>query len=70
MRPPLCCYKDQRFGHVAVLLLGKRRCKCGEDHEEVPKCCNCGGDLVAAFRGCKHFVQARQVQIIRDQYKV
>lgn len=75
VRPPLRCYKCQRFGHVACR--GKRRCaKCGEDHEiqvykaEVPKCCNCGGDHAAVFHGCEHFVQARRVQIVRDQHKV
>lgn len=37
---------------------------------EVPKCCNCGGDHAAAFRGGVLFVQARRVQTVKDQIKI
>lgn len=77
IRPPLRCYNCQRFGHVAGSCRGKRRCmKCGEDHDikackaVVPKCSNCGGDHIAAFRGCEYFSKAKQIQDVSIQQKI
>lgn len=77
IRPPLRCFNCQRFGHVAGSCRGKRKCaKCGGDHAiqeckaEDPKCPNCGESHAAAFRGCRYFVQAKQVQKVRDQEKI
>lgn len=49
--PPLCCYRRQRYGHIAVVCKGKQRCpNCGGDHRiencgesAQDKCCKCGG---------------------------
>lgn len=77
IKPPLRCYNCQKFGHVAGSCRGKRKCaKCGGDHiiqnckAETPKCPNCDGDHAAGFYGCEHFVQARRVQVVKDQNKV
>jgi len=77
IRPPLRCYNCQKFGHVAGSCRGKRKCaKCGGDHivqnckAETPKCSNCDGDHAAGYYGCEHFVQARRVQVVKDQNKV
>ncbi|CAL9690622.1 unnamed protein product [Knipowitschia caucasica] len=72
VRPPLRCYKCQRFGHVAAVCRGEKRCgKCGGGHDysectnsEV-KCCNCGGNHVAAYRGCGVHVKAQEVETIK-----
>lgn len=76
-RPPLRCFKCQRFGHMAASCRGNRRCaKCGKDHDIlkcgqlVSKCCNCGGNHMASFKECGHFLKARQVQEVRDQHKI
>ncbi|CAL9687399.1 unnamed protein product [Knipowitschia caucasica] len=72
VRPPLRCYKCQRFGHIAAVCRGSRRCgKCAGDHDRSEctssevKCCNCGGNHMAAFRGCEHGVRAQRVEEIR-----
>lgn len=72
VRPPLRCYKCQRFGHVAAVCRGEGKCgKCGEGHDRSEctssdaKCCNCGGNHVAAYRGCGAYIQAQQVENIK-----
>lgn len=71
-RPPLRCYKCQRFGHTAAACRGVRRCgKCGGNHEfaqcqaREAKCCNCGGNHVTSFRGCEHHVMAVEIERVR-----
>ena len=77
IRPPLRCYKCQRYGHIADACRGVQRCaKCGGDHgikectAEAPKCPNCGGDHTAAYRECEHTVRARKVQEVKDRDKI
>lgn len=72
IRPPMRCYKCQRFGHAAAACRGDRRCgKCGGSHEfaqckaEEAKCCNCGGNHVTSYRGCKHHVVATEIEKVR-----
>lgn len=76
-RPPVRCFKCQRYGHMAASCNGGRRCaKCGGDHDIVScgeltlKCCNCGGSHMASSRECHQFMKAKQVQEIRDQKKM
>ena len=77
VRPPLRCYRCQRFGHVAAVCRGSRRCgKCGGDHEFAQcsvnqvKCCNCGGDHITSFHGCSHHVRAVKVEEVKGREKV
>lgn len=75
-RPPLRCFKCQRFGHVAAVCRGKRRCgKCEEDHDFKDckghvKFCNCGGSHKAGFRGCPHTEKAELVQKVRNENQI
>ena len=76
-RPPLRCFKCQRFGHVAASCRGSQRCtKCGGEHDLLEcdvtdtKCCNCGGTHMASFRGCLHFEKAKRVQDVKEQHKI
>lgn len=76
-RPPLRCFKCQRFGHMAASCRGNRRCaKCGGDHDvlkcevEDKKCCNCGGAHMASSRECTHFVKAKKVQEVQNHSKI
>ena len=71
-RPPMRCYKCQRYGHAAAACRGDRRCgKCGGNHEFAEcsateaKCCNCGGNHITSFRGCEHHVRATEVEKVR-----
>ena len=77
--PPLRCYKCQKYGHVAAVCRGKARCgKCGgEDHEYGKckqgvkvKCCNCGGEHSAAYKGCEAHKRAAEVQRVEVEEKV
>lgn len=75
-RTPLRCFKCQRFGHVAAVCNGKRRCRrCSKEHDgkectEPVKCCNCGGEHPASFRGCHNYVKAGNVERIRKEEKI
>ena len=75
-RPPLRCFKCQRYGHVAAVCRGKQRCRrCSKDHDgkeckEPVKCCNCGGDHLASFRGCQNYVKAENVERIKKENKI
>lgn len=64
---------------VAAVCRGKQRCgKCGgEDHEYGKcnegtkiKCCNCGGEHSAAYKGCEAHKRAAEVQRIRVEGKL
>lgn len=77
--PPIRCFKCQKFGHVAAVCRGKQRCgKCGgEDHEygKCPegikaKCCNCGGEHSAAYKGCGAHKRAAEVQKVKVEEKL
>lgn len=77
LRPPLRCFKCQRFGHVAIACRGNRRClKCGGNHDVAScdvsalKCCNCGGCHMASSKECGFFIKARRVQDVREQHNL
>ena len=77
VRPPLRCYKCQRYGHVADSCRGNQKCaKCGGEHSikecraEAPKCPNCGGDHGAAYRWCEYTIKARTVQAVKERENV
>lgn len=60
------------LGHVgvkesvqSVVVIIIQNCKA-----EAPKCPNCDGDHAAGFHSCECFVQARRVQVVKDQNKV
>lgn len=75
---PVRCYNCQRFGHVAKVCKGKKRCaRCGENHgyEECnvntqPKCCNCGGNHSVAYGGCAIMKREREIQQIKTKDKI
>ena len=76
-RPPIRCFKCQRYGHVAAVCRGTQRCnKCGGVHDLLnceaaeSKCCNCGGSHMASFRGCVHSEKARHVQEVKEQHNI
>lgn len=78
IRPPLRCFNCQRFGHVAAVCRGRRKCgKCGGDHNygdcesESSLCCpNCGEEHSAAYKGCRHYVKALEIQKVRSNERV
>ncbi|CAL9698214.1 unnamed protein product [Knipowitschia caucasica] len=76
-RPPMRCFKCQRFGHLAASCRGNRRCtKCGGEHNIAscsvpsPKCCNCGGCHMASSKDCAVFAKAKRVQEVKEQHKI
>lgn len=76
-RPPLRCFKCQRFWHMAASCRGNRRCaKCGGDHDilkcemENKKRCNCGGEHMASLKECNHFMKAKQVLEVKNGLKI
>ena len=71
--PPLRCFKCQKFGHIAAVCKGKKRCsRCGGEHDygeceegAKVKCCNCGGEHSAAYGGCEASKKAQEVQKVK-----
>lgn len=71
--PPLCCYKCQRYGHIAEACKGRQRCpNCGGEHRyeeceerEQLKCCNCGGQHRVTFGGCEVRKTAVEVEHVK-----
>ena len=61
---------------MAAVCRGKQRCRrCSKDHDgkeckEPVKCCNCGGDHLASFRGCQNYVKAENVERIKKENKI
>lgn len=57
------CYRCQRFGHAQSRCAANPRCvfcagnhhtyECRKDTVKARKCCNCGEEHTASFRGCK-----------------
>lgn len=73
-RPPLRCFRCQRFGHIAAVCRGVRKCgKCGGGHDfkdctsEEVKCGNCGGAHRTAFRGCEYHERAQRIEKVRSE---
>lgn len=70
------CYNCQRFGHSSVNCFQEPRClKCSGTHRSrdctlpetsQPKCCNCGLNHVASYRGCQAHKDAVQVRKPRN----
>lgn len=68
--PPLRCFKCQKFGHVAAICKGTQKCgRCAGNHEYGKsektakiKCCNCGGERTAVYRGCEASKRAEMIQ--------
>jgi len=65
---PSQCYACQRIGHGSSNCTHPLRCvKCSGEHkaslcpktiDQEPKCCNCGGNHTANYRGCPYLAQA------------
>ena len=64
---PLRCFQCQRFGHIHDKCRGSVRCPtCGGPHEVADcvwdmKCCNCGRNHSAEFKGCSEYQEAQVV---------
>lgn len=73
---PIRCDNCQRFGHKTNACNAPTRCSfCSGSHKyvdcpknkqtEKPKCCNCGHEHSAAFRGCPQYEMRKQALVIK-----
>lgn len=75
---PIRCCKYQKFGRVAKLCKGTKRCaKCGGEHDYGecgegvrPKCCNCGGGHSAAYWRCEVMRRETEIQSVKRKDRV
>lgn len=75
---PTKCYKCQKFGHVAKLCKGIKRCaRCGGEHDYGecgegvrPKCCNYGGGHSAAYWGFEVMRRETEIQNVKRKERV
>ena len=68
---PLCCFKCNRFRHIAEKCRGKERyAKCGKEHNRsswrikyviAMKCADCNGNQSAASKICPKYLRDTQV---------
>jgi hypothetical protein len=75
-KAPLQCKRCQRFGHTQRNCGYPPRCvACGEAHlsgdcstpKEQFKCCSCGGNHTANYRGCLNWKEAKAALVKRGQ---
>jgi hypothetical protein len=73
---PLQCKRCQRFGHTQRNCGYAPRCvACGDAHpsgmcvtpKQQLKCCNCGGNHIANYRGCSKWKEAKAAAAKRAQ---
>ena len=75
VQPPLQCYNCQRMGHIAATCKSTTRCMlCGDRHKRTDcnadqtryKCANCGLNHRANDPTCIHYIQAKEVELVRS----
>ena len=67
---PTRCFKCQRFGHVSKNCRSNVKCPiCSGPHKfedcdqkDTKKCCNCGQDHSAGYKGCAVFLKAKEIK--------
>ena len=67
---PVRCFKCQKFGHVKENCRAKVKCPiCSEEHtfencdkKDMKKCCNCGQNHSAGYKGCEEFLKAKKIR--------
>lgn len=80
IRQPTRCYKCQKFGHGANdCRASHSKCPhCAEENHKYencpnkkskPVCVNCGEGHSAAYRGCRAYVEAKDIEKVRTQLK-
>jgi hypothetical protein len=76
IRPPVQCRKCKGFGHIEKLCKEKYKCaKCGSDHSEEnckeklenQKCANFNEKHSTYYRGCKKFIDAKNIKLNKDK---
>jgi hypothetical protein len=76
-RGPGQCHRCQRVGHATAFCRRAMNCvRCSGAHlvadcpaprgdDAVLKCCNCGGNHVASYRGCSYLLRAKEASTAR-----
>ena len=67
---PVRCFKCQKFCHVKENCRAKVKCPiCSEEHtfencdkKDMKKCCNCGQNHSAGYKGCEVFLKAKKIR--------